>query len=250
MMIEKKSKEILEGHIRIGKKFLPPIARLKNIQELSYVNQLLPEIIWMGLINENLEHKKSIELALSLATTAKENYKSERFINFALCSSFDIFEGEEKHKIVELLGKKTNLTDLRTYLAPLIVLYEGCPLRFLGTNEDIVEKDELINQIKKCVGNHLDKFSAPALAIQAEVAYIRGMTGGLYFPQGVEPPDLNAMLNEPHSEKAEKAAAFVRAFVLSEVQKESDDEKFYWPREFWNQGIKIDKCEIKDRNNE
>lgn len=249
-MVEKKSKEILEGHIRIGKRFLPPIARLKNIQELSYVNQLLPEIIWMGLINDNIGHNKGIEQALSLAKSAKEIYKSEKFLNFSLCSSYDIFKEEEKHKIVELLEKNSNLHNLRICLAPLIALYKGCPFSFLGTVEDVVEKSELISQIKKCVQNHIDKYSFPALVIQTEVVYIRGMTGGLYLPEGMEPPDLNAILDEPNSEKAKKASAFVRAFVLMEIQKESEGDKFYWPREFWNQGIKIDKCEIKDKTNE
>lgn len=249
-MIEKKSKRILEGYKRNGKRFIPPIALLKNIQELSSVNQLLPETIWMGLINERLGYKKGIELAFSLATITNENCMSDKFVNFALCSSYTVLKEEEKLKVVERLEKNSNLPILRTCIAPLIMLYEECPLNFLGTNKDVLQRPKLISQIKTCVKNHIDKYSVPGLAIQAEVAYIRGATGGLYLPEGMEPPDLNAMLDEPNSEKGEKASAFVRAFALSEILEEGDDDKYYWPREFWNQGVRIDKCELEDKNNE
>ena len=43
-----KKKKILEGHKRIGKRFIPPMMQLPMMRSTSYVNDMLPELVWIG----------------------------------------------------------------------------------------------------------------------------------------------------------------------------------------------------------
>ena len=62
-MAEKKI--VLEGHKKVGSKFIPPMMQLPNWTEISYINQILPEIIWMGLINDEFGYRDGIDLSFN-----------------------------------------------------------------------------------------------------------------------------------------------------------------------------------------
>lgn len=241
----KKSREVLEGHTRVGKKFFPPITQLKNITDVSYVNDLLPEIIWMGLINDVLGYKDGLALCQALAVTAKAVHHSPKSINFALCSSYLQLSEEERAEIVRRSSEDNALDPLRSFIAPLVVLYKGFPLAFLGTNENPPSREELVSRLKHCIRRHIDKHELPGLVIQANVMYIRGMTGGLAFAKNIKVPDLNAIVSSPESEEAKRAGALVRSFVLCEVMLPLKEGQGSWPRDFWNQGLQLDDCEFE-----
>jgi hypothetical protein len=53
--------KILKDHKRIGKRFVPPLMQL-GIEEVNYINELLPEIIWMGLVFDRIDYRAGINL--------------------------------------------------------------------------------------------------------------------------------------------------------------------------------------------
>jgi len=242
-----RSQQILKDHKRVGKKFVPPMIHLLGgLQEISYVHQILPETIWVGLINDELGYRAGIELCTQLAKTAKEIHQSEKFVNFALCSSYSLLTDEEKPKIIERIEHSRTFGQLRACLAPLVILYEGFPMAFLGKNNDSVNKHALIDRLKQSVARHMNKYETPGMAIQTAVIYIRGITGGLCYANDVEVPDLNAIITNPESEAGKKAAGSVRAYVLSEMMPAGKPLESGWAASFWNQGHKIDTCELNE----
>jgi len=42
---------VLLDHQRIGKRLIPPLMQEINYQEISWGKQLIPELIWLALIN-------------------------------------------------------------------------------------------------------------------------------------------------------------------------------------------------------
>jgi hypothetical protein len=47
------SRRVLDDHKQVGKKFLPPfIAHLGSLNEVSWVDDLLPELLWLGMLND------------------------------------------------------------------------------------------------------------------------------------------------------------------------------------------------------
>ncbi|HWR57358.1 MAG TPA: hypothetical protein VN328_00600 [Thermodesulfovibrionales bacterium] len=245
------SKKILEGHKQVGKRFLPPFTQfVPKLTEVSYVHQLLHEIIWMGLINDEMGYKDGVQLAKRIAEIAKESHKAEKFVNFALARSYALLAPEEKTMTSSELDKAGILKQLQYFLSPLIDLYEGFPMSFLGRADFIEERYVLISRLKKCVARHFNKYKTPAMAIQAAVIYIRGTAGGLYLAEGIRVPDLDAIISDPESENAKHAGGFVRAGVLSEVMLPVADQGSEWAISFWNQGLRIDNCDVEDLSND
>lgn len=238
-------KEIFKGHKRIGKRFVPPLMQL-GMQEVSYINKLLPEIIWMGLIFDRIDYRAGINLCEKIAKLTHEIYASEKHANFALCSSFLRLEDRQKEELVSKLNDQNLLEQIQLYLAPLIILYDNFPMSFLGVTQNKIEKETLIKRIKKGIKRYMDKYNKPGLVLQAITIYIRGITGGLFLTKDIEPPDLNSIIDNPESEPAKRAGAFVRSSVLMEIMSSEGEPLAKWADSFWDQGLQVDTCEFRD----
>ena len=55
-------KTVLSGHKKVGSKFIPPFAQIGQFSEISYINVVLPEIIWMGLVQDTLGVRGCVDL--------------------------------------------------------------------------------------------------------------------------------------------------------------------------------------------
>lgn len=247
-MAEKK--KVLEGHKKVGSKFVPPMMQLPNLTEISYINQILPEIIWMGLINDEFGYRDGIDLSSNLARRAFDLKETDKHINFTLVSNFNLLSAERKSELVRSLEETSELVKFRDSLLPLIALYEEFPLSFLGMSEKIFDKIELIEKIKNCIKKHINKYDTPALIIQANVMYVRGSTGGLHVAPHIEIPDLNTLIEDPESKKAERAGAFVRISAMQEMMPMRETRICDWAESFWNQSYKIDKCDFSWEKND
>jgi hypothetical protein len=225
--------KILKDHKRIGKRFVPPLMQL-GMEEVNYINQLLPEIIWMGLVFDRIDYRAGINLCEQTAKLAHEIYANEKHTNFALCSSFLGLEDRQREELVSRLQHQTLLEPIQLYLAPLILLYDNFPMSFLGVTQAKIDKETLIKRIKGGIQRYMDKYEKPGLILQSTTIYIRGITGGLLLNKDIEAPDLNSIIDNPESEAAKRAAGFVRSTVLMEIMS------------FWNQGLQIDACEFGD----
>ncbi len=239
----KKPRGVLDDHQRMGKKFIPPLAQLKT-KPVSYVNQLLPEMLWMGLVHDELGYREGIRLCHALAVTAHKIHNPKKHINFALCSAYLKLSEAERTELIKQLAEGESLEQLNNCIAPLTILYEGFPLAFLGLPVDSLDRTILVKKLKGSISRHIIKYETPALAIQAAVVYIRGITGGLHLPAQMTPPDLDSIVTAPESENAKRAGAFVRSFVLMEISLAGEEHTDAWARSFWNQGLVVDDCEF------
>ena len=241
--------EILKDHKRIGKRFVPPLMQL-GIEEVSYINKLLPEIIWMGLVFDCINYREGISFCEKIAKLAHEIYASEKYANFALCSSFSHLENRQKEELVNKLNNKKLLEPIQLYLAPLIVLYDNFPMSFLGVTQNKIEKEILVKRIKEGIRRYMNKYEKSGLLLQTTAVYIRGITGGLLLSKHIEPPDLNSIIDNPESEPAKRTGAFVRSNVLMEIMSPESESLTKWADSFWDQGLQVDTCELGDVVNE
>lgn len=241
---------VLKDHKRIGKRFIPPFLQLGGLREVSYINMVLPEILWMGLIIDNLDYRAGVSFCEKTATLAFDAHASEKHLNFALCSSYTMLDTDAKNKYLTLLKKEKLLELLQEYLAPLIILYHDFPMSFLGLTCKRLDKGVLITRLKEAITRYMNKYEQPGLVLQALTMYIRGMTGALYYSKEIEPPDLNALIEDPESEAAQRAGAHVRTHVLGEVSLPDDEATSNWSTTFWDQRLDIDTCEFRDLEHE
>ena len=66
-----RKREVLGDHKRIGKRFIPPfLYQLGSLSEISWVNEIMPEILWIGLLIEHFGYQRGVELGLHLSKAA------------------------------------------------------------------------------------------------------------------------------------------------------------------------------------
>jgi hypothetical protein len=242
--MNKKNKKILGDHKKVGNKFIPPMAQFA-FTDISTVNEILPEAIWMGLLNDSYGYREGVHLASELAQLAHTIYNSDKHINFALTSSYEYLSDDKKKVLVNELAKKGLLSKLQKSLYPLIKFYEGFPMSFLGDGGTTQDKDFQIQSLKNTVAKHFSRYETPGIIMLANVIYIRALTGGLHIAPGLHLPDFESLIKAPESDEAKKSASQVRSMVIMEAMpQEGESSGLKWAESFWNQGLKIDKCEF------
>ena len=236
------AKKILDGHKKVGTKFIPPAMQfMQNTVEVSYINQMLPELIWMGVLIEKHGNRKGIKLAELLARIAFKVKDQEEMINFAICSNFESLSDECRELI---LTDKDIIAELHNYSDALWImdaLYDHFPLSFLCNLIVEYDESEILGKFAHILAKYWDKFDQPASVMQANVIYIGTINGQMLFSAGLE-PDLEAIFEDPESERGHRARSQARTSAMMQFMHYELEAPDSWPRRFWNQGLKNSQC--------
>jgi hypothetical protein len=234
-------KRTLEGYKRKGKRFIPPMKQLPGVREQSYVNDMLPELIWLGLIHDRMGCRfgaRTLEIVLELT---KEWPKPEKPVNYAMQSAYAELSESQKTEIVDAWQSQHLLNDIQHALAPLVLLYDGFSLAFVGPPSTVISEEALIQRIKQCVGKHLDKYETPGIVLHGAMILTRLIAGTIKFAAHIDIPDFNAVIEKPGTDEAKRAASFMRANAMAEIGMLELAKD--WPRYFWNRGAELSPCE-------
>lgn len=236
------AKKVLDGHKKVGAKFIPPAMQvMQDMIEVSYINQMLPELIWMGVLIENHGYRKGIKLSELLARKAFEVKDQEEMINFAICSNFGRLSNKSRELI---LNDKEVIAELHNYSDALWImdaLYDHFPLNFLCDTKTEYDENKILGEFAHILTKYWDKYDQPASIIQANVLYIGAVNGQMLFSAGHE-PDLEAIFEDPESDRGRRARSQARTSAMMEFMHYELEASDSWPRRFWNQGLKNSQC--------
>lgn len=240
----KKKRQILEGHKKQGNKFIPPIMQISNIQEVSYLNDGLPNLIWMGLVFERFGYKLGVPLINDFVTTAYKlcDGQNGNFNYLCYYSSLDL---NLKAAIYRDLKSQGILYPLQEAISPLSCLFNYFPALFLKPDFKI-KQEELLPRLKSVMEQSIDRHSKMATAIQVTALYNLGTNGKLHIAQHISVPNLDSIFNDPDSDEAERAASFARTNVNAELGMMGERVSKGWVRDFWLQIYKLEKCEFME----
>lgn len=235
-------KGILAGHKRIGKRFIPPMMQLPMRVDTSYVNDMLPELIWIGLINDRVGYVQGARIIekVFLAVDARKEKGQEG--NYALMSSFNKLTDDQKTAITDDLREEGELDIIQNSLAPLVLLYDDCPLKFFGPPTNTYSQEDLISIIKLCVGKTIDRYDTAGIVLYGAMLLARLVTKTIKFSADMSLPDFNAVINSPGSEEARRTAGFVRANGLAEFGMMKVGNA--WAKHFWDKNFELSPCEF------
>jgi len=234
-------KKNLEGYKRQGKRFIPPMKQLPGLQEQSYVNDLLPELIWLGLIHDRRGYPFGARTLEAVVEVTKKWPQDEKPKNYAMQSAYADLEDKQKAELIDIWKRQSLFEDIQNALAPLVLLYDGFSLTFVGPPSNVISQETLIERIKQCVGKHLNKYETPAIVLHGTMLLTRLIAGTIKVSAPIAIPDLNVVIEKPESVEAKRAAAFMRASAMGEIgmlKVEND-----WAKYFWNRGAELTPCE-------
>ena len=240
---------ILSGHKRVKSRFVPPIMQILNLRETSYINEVLPHVLWMSLLNETAGLARGIDASFRLARLAHSIHATEKHVNFAVCGNYARLTPAEASSLVEELRVRGDLDLYREALSPLIHLHPACPLQIVGLPLKIDDQQTLVGRLRSAVDVIFDRHATPGVIVQANVINIRAATGGLFVAKHIEVPDFDSLIQAPESEAAKRAASFARIGAMQEFMLGEERGHSEWSRSFWNANYRLDACmplEISD----
>lgn len=244
------TKQVLADHKRVGKRFVPPFLQLANIQEVQWIDHILPEIIWMGLLNSYFDLKEGAKLSLSLSKAANDIYAARNARLFAAISSYSLLDNEQCRRVVEILDKSNQLKDLQKALYPMVVFYPECPLNFLFQPKLFTSKskDSGLMRFKKMLASSLDRMGKHATFMQANIIYIAFCTNVFKAHTGSTISQFPKIVDYPKTEESKRIASSIRAsinFFFGASKNEIDMiPNTFWPAYFWNRGLVIESCQL------
>lgn len=243
--------KVLLDHLRKGSSFLPPFACSfgdEGITQVDWRADILPELIWIGLLVEDIGFSRSKEITCVFAFIADQVSTYGKKGNYGLISGFRNFNDSEKERIRDMLGKAGILEILQHSLDPLYVLYEDCPLAFLfPPTYEHIDDAESVRRLGPILDECLFRRSKLPTLVQGIYYEILLYYGKLIISGKVSRYDTMLLLNYPDTEESEHIAGHMRCCATSipmESEMESEDGgKSKWPEYFWKINAQIGDCE-------
>jgi hypothetical protein len=244
----KKEKKILQDHIKKGKKFVPPLKSKINLHESDYATDILPEIIWICIILEDMGNEKGMEFAHRFSQLANQTLGNGDYYNFSISSHLYRLSEEQKNDLINKLIENEMYFVLSDILAPIVYFYKESPFSFLAKEIDIVEteKNELLNKLKNILFNCFDRFKQKSVIAMYATLYIDIKDKKIHFPSDMKLPDFNSIFGDMETEEAKHASAFIRNNLKTKFMSLEDrgQHEGHWTKSFWNQSYSLDSCEI------
>ena len=235
---------VLNDHRRVGKRFIPALAdRLTH--EIRWIDEILPELLWLALLNHKYGWVRGAELALALAAAAAAESKSRRKIWFASTTAFSNPKAQTKVRIAETLKRNGSLQDIASAIKPLVNLYPKCPLRFLFDEENdlvIENREAAVQTIKDTIESLFDRRGEAETFCQGNAIYIAFVTGKLKVFEGLVLAKFPELQEYPRTELSQQIASAVRATINGFFGEFVHSLGRWWPSYFWNNGLKIGHC--------
>ena len=239
-------RSVLQDHKRQGRRLITPLnASLGGrLADVSWVKSILPELLWIGLLQEDQGINQGEEIIAIVCRRAETAYSGDLRKIFSVTSGYRTFSVTDAEKLKEQLRDDHVLGDLQRSLAPLISWYRDCPLRIFGSGNES-RTDEGLHKLKSVVSTLFDRTSREAALVQTTAVRVGFDAGVIVFARKDLVPDFNEMEHYPETERSRREASKIRAMVPM-ILDDPSEMKSPWPEYFWNQGISNDPCEFAD----
>jgi hypothetical protein len=118
----------------VGKKFVPPMQQLGPWKDANWLGTVLPELLWIGLLNQRYGFKDGAELSLALARAATQatGIEPEEFKKkfgqgpkqmFGAASAYRSLTSAQRRDVIDRLELTHHRGPIIDGLSPLFVFY-------------------------------------------------------------------------------------------------------------------------------
>lgn len=225
---------LLHGHVRNKKKLIPPILGFSQTTFISSIDLIFPEIVWIGILLDWHGLREGIDIVsqtLRKLWSAKEDINWYRFSEIA----------EQEPELTQSLGQD-GLAEIQIAFATLRLSYLWPGLEWAESHEDTSEAKRRMSAV---IRKYWNRFEQPYLTIIATIIYSMGISGRAKFAAGTV-PDIEAIVSDWGSERAEAAASSVRAFSMAFFPHDASADSEAWCKHFWRSNYQMSSCELND----
>jgi hypothetical protein len=225
--------KILKGHKKIGATFtnFPDM-----LTETSYVEETLPELIWIAVLNDSLGEETTARILEIIAEAIPEKEEQTWFVfssRLAKLGSADVILIRERLRIQGLLES------IQQSLSPFVYLYPAFPVRWFEVLPS--DQPDYLQRYKILLKSLLDKTSRASTLMLANATYGSMIAGDIVFPPTSVMADLNAVLDYPKTERSKIVASSLRSSMLTIIRfAVPKGPETNWCHRFWQRGIELE----------
>lgn len=231
--------KILQGHVPKSKlKHVPKVLELGPLIAVGYVKVILPELIWLALLNETLGLMRAAEIGVAAATPLLPENKECPGPWIAAASVLGNLDEDQRQLLVDRLSLAGFVEEVDRALAPLVSLYPEFPGAFLCKKR--LDQPEALAVMKSLVEKLFDLESTETVFMCALAFYIADQVRKVSQP-GETLMRFPEIQDYPHTKISVEIASLVRGQVLFMIGTDVQEPGFMtWSSYFWNRGLEIE----------
>lgn len=232
---------MLESHKKLGKRIVPPLADVAPWKEVSWIDELLPELLWIGLLKTRHGLATSARVCAEVTKAAEAELQSmDQTRHACLTGSFESFGTDQFARVRERLEAAHVFHDLNVAISPLCVAYPECPLAPLAKMKPDIESATA--EIRRQLPAFFDRREEEATFIQILAVYMMLIQGRLSVSEETPFANFPAVEEYPHTEESRRIASGCRAITSMLADHSPNESGVSWPTYFWNRGLELEKC--------
>jgi hypothetical protein len=253
---------VLSDHQKVGRKFIPPMQQLGPWKDANWIGTIIPELLWIGLLNHYHGFTKGAALCLALAHASAQatGINPEEFKKkfgkapkqlFSNTSAYKSLTAQQQQNVITYLKMEHQIESFIDALAPLAVFYPDCPINFLFEGRSVREREISLEDFSHVLSSFFDKYDKPAMFMMANAVYIAFCTNKLkiivsdnrHSKEDSSLANFPAIQNYPDTDESRVVGAGIRATINRLVA--GGDSSQEWPNYFWNRGLELETCDYQ-----
>ena len=226
-----------------GKIYTPPILQLGEYKDVHWINELIPEFFWIGLLQQKYGFGNGSNISSKVVTIALQ-LSEDKNIWLAPWSAFSNFSDIQKQSLKSAFSRSNILTELQDTFLHINYLYPDFPFNFLFNDNKVPFDNDKLDKFKIFIASIYDRTSISANLIQGvALDMIFRSDIDMKFHSGSSLAEFPKFEEYPTTDISIKVASGIRSCVnmiyLNYHKPNSTQE---WQNYFWNRGLQIDEC--------
>jgi hypothetical protein len=244
--MNRSSPKILAHHRRRGQRFITPYNEL-DASEISWAVTLIPELVWIAVIQDWHGPSRGVELIRSIARAAREIRPGRLSSTFGAVSSFSVLSETEGERLRNTLEDRGELCSVREPLEALVSWYPECPLSCIFSGPNAVSSADGLDRLKSVVAWMHYRAEREAMLVQATMLWLMFDADALKIHEGSVLSKFVEIERYPSTELSREVGSMIRATLNGLFGHDNFRLKnSTWPQYFWNRGLAIDDCDFGD----
>lgn len=240
-MADKDDHKVLKEHVAQGMKYVPVILTLGQFNAVPYVRIIIPELIWLAVLNLRLGNVIGAQVAQVIASTLKTVNHNPMW--FGSISCLGHVPESTKQAITKALRDEDLTDSVESALSPFLDLYPEFPGRFLIQTQNSEKRAGFIQEIKTLLDQLYDTESGATVFMCANAIYA-GFCQGFQVNEGVSLAQFPEIENYPTTELSMRIASACRSTALLTVGKYVMDAGLtQWSSYFWNHNLQLESID-------
>jgi hypothetical protein len=241
-MNESKRAAVLGDHKRIKSKLVTPFnAAFGPMREVSWINTMIPELLWIALVQQAWGPRRGVEIIMAFTRDVRA---SDRNRDRTIWAAAGKFAAMPEGVLASIVEGRSYREDLCAPLAPLNAHYPDHPMRdlFSTSTEQIWPED--LSKVKELVRDLYDRASTNAIMVQATATWLAFDAKRLKVSAGLALADFPRIEEYPNTDQSQRIASSIRAtlnMMFGDPDLMASDTG--WPIAFWNRGLELEPCE-------